>query len=99
MYQKSGNSNHLDYALSLNNIGNILVDQGIYDETLEFQDQALKVRQTMLSSDHSDIACSHNNIGDILHKQGKYSSTSLQGSGNSKKISIGQSSKDSQQSK
>ena len=52
-----------DSAYVLNNIGNILSDQGKYAEALDYHQRSLQMREKYYPSGHVDIAASLNNIG------------------------------------
>jgi tetratricopeptide (TPR) repeat protein len=65
--------NHLDFASSNNNIGNVYCDMGEYLKGLSYLEKALKIRQLSLPTNHLDLAVSYNNIGNVHHSMGEYS--------------------------
>ncbi|CAF3167884.1 unnamed protein product [Rotaria sp. Silwood2] len=62
-------SGHVDIAKSLANIGNILSDQGKYEEALDYHQRALKIVERFYPSGHLDLAHSLNNIGICYENQ------------------------------
>ena len=66
--------NHPDVAASLHNLGNTCGALGDHKQALEYQKQALIMRQEIFSDKHPDVAASLNNVGSTYgalgdHKQ------------------------------
>jgi hypothetical protein len=55
--------NHPDIALSLNNVGLAYRDLGQKEKGLQYQEQALTMRQALYQGNHPDIATYLNNVG------------------------------------
>ena len=51
-------------------IGNAMLDQGIYDQALTNFEQALEIYKKKLGDDHPNVAASYNNIGLVYRNQG-----------------------------
>ena len=64
--------NHIDTAVSYNNIGRVYFAQGDYESALEYLLKAVGICEKIPCPDHSDIATFHNNIGMIYSHQGEY---------------------------
>jgi tetratricopeptide (TPR) repeat protein len=62
--------NHLDTAISLNNLGYLLRVQADYAGAQLRYERSLAIREKMLGSDHPDIANCLNNLGIVLREQG-----------------------------
>lgn len=60
----------LSLATDLQNQGSILTSQGKYNDALQFQYQALKIRYRNLDYYHPDLASSFNATGYLLYKMG-----------------------------
>jgi tetratricopeptide (TPR) repeat protein len=63
---------HLDVAQSLNNLAELLREQGNYREAESLHRHALEIRENQLGIDHSDVAQSLNNQAVLQLNQGKY---------------------------
>ena len=68
---------HRDLALSLNNLGELLQDQGEYAGARDYYEQALAMRRRLYPEaqypqGHRDLAQSLNNLGTLLQGQGEY---------------------------
>ncbi|AZI45250.1 CHAT domain-containing protein (plasmid) [Deinococcus psychrotolerans] len=55
-----------DFAIILDNLGNVLSDLHRFDEALESHEEALKIKRQALPANHPDIADSLNNLGNVL---------------------------------
>ncbi|CAF0799307.1 unnamed protein product [Adineta steineri] len=71
--QKMNPADHLDLAMSYNNIGLAYYNMGNYPEALSAHEKALEIRQKTLSPNHPDLAMSNNNIGMAYINMQKYS--------------------------
>ena len=63
---------HPDTLTSMNNLANVLSDQGKYEEAEEMHRQVLAVKETVLGKEHPDTLTSMNNLAEVLSNQGKY---------------------------
>jgi tetratricopeptide (TPR) repeat protein len=61
--EKSLGVDHLDTALSYNNIGSVYSEIGKYEMALKFLQKALAIREKSLGLEHTDTAKSYDNIG------------------------------------
>ena len=59
-------------AATLNNIGNVYMNQGRYAEALKAHEKALRITRAALGDDHPDVAATLNNIGNVYQRQGRY---------------------------
>ncbi|CAF0847284.1 unnamed protein product [Adineta ricciae] len=71
--QKMFPSNHLSFAASYNNIGEVYRKMTAYSDALCWYDESLNIQEQSLPSDHPDLASSYNNIGIICGEMGDYS--------------------------
>ncbi|CAB4003673.1 Nephrocystin-3 [Paramuricea clavata] len=62
--------NHVDVAVSYNNIGLVYYDQGDLDQAKDCYQRALKIKEKQLGPNHVDIAASYNNIGLVYYGKG-----------------------------
>lgn len=72
--EKALGSEHLDVAMSLNNLASVFRASGRYKDVLQLFQQALAMRKKLIDGDHPDIATSLNNLGKISHELGNYDS-------------------------
>jgi tetratricopeptide (TPR) repeat protein len=63
---------HLDVAMSLNNLGNLYSLQGRYVEAEPLLLQSLKLYKRLLGEEHRSVATSINNLAHLYSSQGKY---------------------------
>ena len=63
---------HLDLAVSYNNIGFVYSAQGNLDKAMEFYNKALKIEEQVLNPLSPDLAISYSNIGGVYESQGYY---------------------------
>ncbi|KAK8097365.1 kinesin light chain [Apiospora sp. TS-2023a] len=63
---------HPDTLSSMNNLANVLKNQGKYVEAEEMHRRTLALRETVLSREHPDTLASMNNLAESLRQQGKY---------------------------
>jgi tetratricopeptide (TPR) repeat protein len=56
----------------MNNLANLLCQQGKYAEAKTLNRQTLKLQETALRKDHPDTLKSINNLANSLSQQGKY---------------------------
>jgi tetratricopeptide (TPR) repeat protein len=61
---------HPDTAESLNNLANVLQDQGNFDRARALFERALAIREMRLGPDHLDTALSLDNLATVLRDQG-----------------------------
>ena len=64
-------ADHPDTAGSLNNLGNLYLAQGRYDEEPLFE-EALSICRRVLGADHPDRGISLNNLAGLYRAQGRY---------------------------
>ena len=62
---------HLDVAISLNNLALLYQDQGKYAEAELLHERSLKIREKTLGSEHRDVAVSLGNLAQLYSAQGK----------------------------
>ena len=72
IYEKVLGKEHIDTAMSYNNIGNVSCNLGKYNEAFKYFDRALQIQEKVLGEEHIDTAMSYNNIGRIYAILGKY---------------------------
>ena len=70
--RESLGSEDCDVANSLNNLGELLRDQGEYEEAAALLQKALTIYKNRLGNEHSFVATALNNLGMALRGQGKY---------------------------
>ena len=63
---------HTDYALSLNNLGDLYNAMGQYEKALPLYQQVVSIRAKVLGVEHPDYAASLNNLGILYRKTGQY---------------------------
>jgi hypothetical protein len=56
----------------MNNLAETPGDQGKYEQAEEMHQQALRLRETVLSKERSSTLASMNNLALLLNRQGKY---------------------------
>ena len=66
-------SDHLDIAISLNNLSSLYNSQGRYSEAESLCVQALKIHKLLLGEEHSAVAISLNTLAVLYCSQGRYS--------------------------
>ena len=49
------------------------IDQGKYEDAVQYYEQSIKINQKYLSPTHSDLASSYNNLGLVFSNMGEYS--------------------------
>ncbi len=62
---------HLDVALSMNDLGLVLRDKGNYAAAESLHQQALATQRSLLGNEHPEIARSLSNLGAVLGMRGK----------------------------
>ncbi len=70
--EKTLGPEHSDTATSLNNLANLLRDQGDFAGARSLHERALAIREKALGPEHSDTATSLNNLAMILKAQGDF---------------------------
>ena len=70
--EKQNPCNHLDLAMTYNNIASVYFDMGDYRKALSSHEKALSIRQQSLPPTHPDLASSYNNIGSLYGRMGDY---------------------------
>ncbi|MGH2415019.1 MAG: tetratricopeptide repeat protein, partial [Microcystaceae cyanobacterium] len=63
---------HLDYAISLNNLANIHEILGDYKKAETLYEQALELIKKVLGEEHPDYATSLSSLANIYYSQGRY---------------------------
>jgi tetratricopeptide (TPR) repeat protein/predicted Ser/Thr protein kinase len=63
---------HPETAASLNNLGELLFEQGKYEEALVRHQRALEIRQAALGPRHPETSMSLSNISNVRAMQGKF---------------------------
>lgn len=63
---------HIDTAMSYNNVGTVYDAKGEYDKALECYEKALTIRNIALGKEHLLTAQSYHNIGETYNKMGEY---------------------------
>ena len=63
-------SQHIVVATTLNNLGNVLRDQGDLEQAKDYHERALAIREEKLGSHHIDVATTLNNLANVLCGQG-----------------------------
>jgi tetratricopeptide (TPR) repeat protein len=61
---------HLTTAESLNNLANVVQDQGNFDRARALYERALAIREARLGAGHPDTAASLNSLASVLRDQG-----------------------------
>ena len=62
--------NHVDVALSYNNIGLVYSKKGDLDQALDNYQRAQEIKEKQQGPNHVDVADSYNNIGEVYSKKG-----------------------------
>jgi tetratricopeptide (TPR) repeat protein len=62
---------HFDTASSMNDLANLLRDEGKLSEARELFERALAIKEKILEPEHPSIATSLNNLGHLLHDERK----------------------------
>ncbi len=65
-------NDHNSVAASYRGLGQVAMDQGDYELSLEYFQKALKIDQTILRPEDPDIASAHNTIGNVYALKGAY---------------------------
>ena len=60
--EKKLGSNHVDVAVSYNNIGVVYKKKGDLDQAKDYYQRALEIKEKNLGLNHVDVAGSYNNI-------------------------------------
>jgi hypothetical protein len=63
---------HPDTLTTMNNLANVLSDQGKYEQAEEMHRQTLGLRETVLGKEHPFTLISMNNLVTVLSHQDKY---------------------------
>ena len=63
--EKFRGSNHVDVAMSYNNLGNVHKALGNFQEAKQYHEKALNIRTEQLGSKHVDVATSYHNLGNV----------------------------------
>ena len=63
---------HPKVAISLNNIAELHIINGSYDEIEPLYKRALNISEKSLGPDHPDVAICLNNLAELFYNQGKY---------------------------
>jgi CHAT domain-containing protein/Tfp pilus assembly protein PilF len=71
-YQKSGNTESVDYANLLNNLGLVYYDVGDYEKAEPLLISALKIKKKKLGNKHLEYANTMNNLALLYLEVGKY---------------------------
>ena len=71
MYRKLLGYDHPDVAASLNNLGNVLENQGKLADAEAVHRDALAIKRKRPGNEHRDVAASLNNLANVLNAQGK----------------------------
>ncbi len=75
--KKQNRLEHADFAMCLNNIGNLQADLGNYKESEKHHLQAMELRESVLGNRHPDYAASLNNLGILYYNIGDYKSAEI----------------------
>jgi CHAT domain-containing protein/Tfp pilus assembly protein PilF len=70
--ERQGGPEHLDVALSLNNLASLYATLGRYAEALPLQQRALAIREKRLGPEHLETALSLNNLAATYNALGQY---------------------------
>ena len=57
--------NHVDVAMSYNNLGSVYQDTGDLEKAKEYHQLALEIRKQQLGPNHVDVAASYNNFDSV----------------------------------
>jgi CHAT domain-containing protein/Tfp pilus assembly protein PilF len=63
---------HLDVAVSLNDLATLYYNQGLYKEAEPIFQQALELRKHLLGEEHLDVAASLDSLATLYGAQGRY---------------------------
>ena len=70
--KKVKGTEHNDYATRLNNLANVIKDQGRYAEAEEIYRQVLAIDEKTIGKDHPEYAMGLNNLAGVIKDQGRY---------------------------
>ena len=68
--EKQIGPNHVDVALSYNNISLVYYDKADLAQAKDYYQRALEIREKQLGPNHVDVPVSYNNIGLVYSKKG-----------------------------
>ena len=63
---------HQDTLASMNNLANVLQEQGQWQESEEMHREALEAKRRVLGQEHPDTLASMTNLANVLREQGKW---------------------------
>jgi tetratricopeptide (TPR) repeat protein len=72
IYKKTLPPNHLNFANTYNNIGEVYRNMGDYPKALSFHEKALEIDQKSLPPNHPDLGGDYNDIGNVYLNMGDY---------------------------
>jgi tetratricopeptide (TPR) repeat protein len=72
IYEKAFGPDNSDVARLLNNLAEVYITQGRYDDAEPLQKRALAIREQVLGRDHPDVAESLNNLANLYQIKGRY---------------------------
>jgi tetratricopeptide (TPR) repeat protein len=72
IYKKILPPNHLNFADTYNNIGEVYRKMGDYLKALSYYETALEIQKQSLPPNHPSLASSCNNIGSVYYSMGDY---------------------------
>ena len=75
MVEKKFGSDHLEMTHPLNNIANVLSDQGKHEEALGYYMKALVIEEKEYGRDHVEVATTLYNMGYVYRLQREYDKT------------------------
>lgn len=70
--RRARGAEHADTLRSMNNLGNVLLDEGRYPEAEKLQRETLDGRRRILGPEHLDTLRSMNNLAAVLSAEGRY---------------------------
>jgi tetratricopeptide (TPR) repeat protein len=73
IWKRQLGEDHLNVAISLNNLAGLYESQGRYGEAEPMYVRALEIRERQLGENHPDVAQSLNNLAGLYRTQGRYS--------------------------
>jgi tetratricopeptide (TPR) repeat protein len=77
LYRKVMGPEHPETLRSINNLAEVLYNQGKYEETESMERQVLAQRERLLGSEHPDTLSSKSNLARVLDMQGEYEEAEL----------------------